>query len=76
MLQYNAGDKSWARYTSHIKNNTPVGGNFLFEDGHVVWFDEKTDNTRPNKMAIDLGSTLGGWQCYYRVYDADIPNNL
>jgi prepilin-type N-terminal cleavage/methylation domain-containing protein len=76
MLQYNASTKSWARYTSHIKGNTPVGGNFLFEDGRVTWYDEKDDPSRPNKRAIDLGSTLGDWQCYYRVYDADIPNNM
>jgi hypothetical protein len=61
--------------SSHMKRDKPSGGNFLFEDGHVVWIDQKADSTRPNGQNIDLGATLGGFQCYYRIYDADIPNN-
>jgi prepilin-type N-terminal cleavage/methylation domain-containing protein len=56
MLQENAG--AWGRYTSHRKGNKPQGGNFLFEDGHVVWhpMDE-----------IKVGSTVGNWKCHYKV---------
>jgi hypothetical protein len=73
MLQYNAG--SWAGYSSHMKHDVPAGGNFLFEDGHVTWYPQGKDSTRPNGWSIDLGATLGGWQVNYRIYDPDIPNN-
>lgn len=58
MQQYNTGDKSWNRYSSHFKSNTPAGGNFLFEDGHVKWYNFDT---------IQLGSTEPGWECWYKV---------
>ena len=58
MLQYNGTDKSWARYSGHCRRNQPAGGNFLFEDGHVIWYDAKE---------VDVGSTLGNWLCYYKV---------
>jgi len=58
-----------------MKNNVPVGGNFLFEDGHVTWFSQGNDSTRPNGKSIDLGATTGGWQVNYRIFDPDIPNN-
>jgi prepilin-type N-terminal cleavage/methylation domain-containing protein len=75
MIQYNSSTNSWAGYSSHLKRQVAAGGNFLFEDGHVIWFDQAKDPTRPNGWAIDLGATLGGWQCNYRIYDPDIPNN-
>jgi type II secretory pathway pseudopilin PulG len=56
MQQANGG--TWGRYAAHVKGNKPLGGNFLFEDGHVVWYDFKE---------IGIGSTLGAWQCYYKV---------
>jgi len=34
------------------------GGNFLFEDGHVTWYNENQ---------INLGSTIGVWLCFYNV---------
>jgi prepilin-type N-terminal cleavage/methylation domain-containing protein len=58
MLQYNATDKSWARYSAHCKGNTPIGGNFLFEDGHVSWYIAKE---------IAVGSKLGTWECHYKI---------
>jgi len=61
--------------SSHMRRDKPSGGNFLFEDGHVTWYDQKADSTRQNGFSIDLGATLGGFQCYYRIFDADIPNN-
>jgi prepilin-type N-terminal cleavage/methylation domain-containing protein len=53
----------WARFSSHIhkKTSKPLGGNFLFEDGHVMWYDFKD---------IKLGARLGGWQCFYKI---DVP---
>ncbi len=75
MLQYNASTRSWAAYSSHMKHDVPAGGNFLFEDGHVTWYPQNKDPSRPNGMAIDLGATLGDWQCNYRIFDPQIPGN-
>ena len=36
----------------------PEGGNFLFEDGHVSWYNSKR---------VSLGSGLGEWQCFYKI---------
>ena len=36
----------------------PTGGNFLFEDGHVEWYQ---------KQAIQLGSYSSGWLCFYKI---------
>lgn len=36
----------------------PSGGNFLFEDGHAEWFNGKR---------VGLGSSVGDWQCYYKI---------
>ena len=58
MLQYNAADLSWARYSAHCRGNKPSGGNFLFEDGHASWYDAKE---------VAVGSTLGTWQCYSQI---------
>jgi prepilin-type N-terminal cleavage/methylation domain-containing protein len=54
---------NWGRFSSHMsrKTNKPFGGNFLFEDGHVTWYDFKD---------IKVGATLGNWQCNYKI---DIP---
>ncbi len=47
-------------YSNHIERagNVPAGGNFMFEDGHVEWYD---------LAHIDVGDNLGGWLCYYKV---------
>jgi hypothetical protein len=61
MLQYLSTENSWARYSAHIRRaakNTPSGGNFLFEDGHVTWYDFKD---------VKTGSTLGAWSCNYAI---------
>jgi prepilin-type N-terminal cleavage/methylation domain-containing protein len=58
MLQKNNADGSWARYSAHCKGNVPRGGNFLFEDSHVVWYDYKE---------ISKGATLGTWECHYKI---------
>ena len=44
----------------------PVGGNFLYEDGSVVW--RKFDLAR-YKTAIDVGSAASGWIVFYRPGD-------
>lgn len=36
----------------------PDGGNFLFEDGHVDWYNGKK---------VSVGSVLGSWVCYYKI---------
>jgi hypothetical protein len=40
------------------RGNVPEGGNFLFEDGHVSWY---------NPRQISLGASVGSWQCYFKV---------
>jgi len=39
-------------------NGEPYGGNYLFEDGRIVWYDTSE---------IALGATVGGWRCYYNI---------
>ena len=45
--------------TSHRSSSGMMqGGNFLFEDGRVTWY---------NESQINLGSQIGPWLCYYNV---------
>ena len=44
----------------------PVGGNFLYEDGSVLW--RKFDLSR-YKTTIDVGSANSGWTVFYRPGD-------
>ena len=46
--------------TSSHRSTTGMmqGGNFLFEDGRVTWY---------NESQINLGSQIGPWLCYYNV---------
>jgi hypothetical protein len=46
--------------------NVPVGGNFLYEDGHVEW--RRFSRARPSAF-IDVGSADGPWVLYYRPGD-------
>ena len=58
MLQYDTS-RGWNYYSSHVgKKNQPEGGNFLFEDGHVKWYDFD---------AIDVGASGGSWTCNYKI---------
>jgi prepilin-type N-terminal cleavage/methylation domain-containing protein len=52
------------------RNNSgvPIGGNFLYEDGSVLW--RKFDLVR-YKTAIDVGSAGSGWVVFYRPGDLD-----
>lgn len=54
----NSAGSGWDRFSSHLKGGKPDGGNFLFEDGHAVWRDMRD---------IGVGSTLPGWECYYKI---------
>ena len=75
ILQYDGRINSWAEASSHMKNGVPEGGNFLFEDGHVTWYPQSRDASRPGGWSIDTGAVVGAWQVNYRIFDADIPNN-
>ena len=46
--------------TAHHRQGNGImqGGNFLFEDGHVSWY---------NESQIGLGSRIGPWLCFYNV---------
>ena len=58
MMQYNVSAKAWNYASSHIKNSEPAGGNFLFEDGHVRWYDFGE---------VSLGSQSSSWICNYSI---------
>ncbi len=58
MQQYSTGDQNWGRFSSHLKGDKPAGGNFLFEDGRVEWYDFSD---------IQLGSQEPGWECWYKI---------
>jgi prepilin-type N-terminal cleavage/methylation domain-containing protein len=45
-----------------------IGGNFLYEDGSVLW--RKFDLAR-YKTTIDIGSASSGWTVFYRPGDLD-----
>ncbi len=36
----------------------PTGGNFLFEDGHVAWYQ---------RQSIEVGSFTSGWVLFYKI---------
>ena len=46
--------------SSHVLRGVePVGGNFLFEDGHVRWYRSRE---------VDVGSTSPtGWLAFYQI---------
>jgi len=68
MKQFAGWSGSWwhadgkTPYSSHIQpTGEPFGGNFLFEDGRVIWYH--TDE-------IEIGAYLsspGGWHLSYRI---------
>ena len=49
----------------------PVGGNFLYEDGHVEWRKFDLSNARGT---VDVGSLSGSWVLFYRP--ANIQTNI
>ena len=54
-----------------IQGGAPQGGQFLFEDGHVEWYNFKLANARGS---IDVGSWTGSWVLFYKP--ANISTNL
>jgi prepilin-type N-terminal cleavage/methylation domain-containing protein len=52
--------------THRGRANAPTGGNFLYEDGHVVW--RKFDPASP-QSTIGLGIRGGGWNLYFHPMD-------
>lgn len=46
--------------THRGKNNVPLGGNFLYEDGHVTWYPFSS----PYKSSIAIGLEGGNWTIY------------
>jgi len=52
---------------NHRDNNgVPMGGNFLYEDGSVLWRKFSLSNL---KGMIDVGSKTPGWTVYFRPGD-------
>jgi type II secretory pathway pseudopilin PulG len=46
-------------YSAHVRpTGEPLGGNFLFEDGHVTWF--KSEDIRP-------AATADNWLFFYKI---------
>jgi prepilin-type N-terminal cleavage/methylation domain-containing protein len=44
---------------SHRRSNAaPDGGNFLFEDGSVLWYSGR---------GIGLGAAIGDWMCFFKI---------
>ncbi len=50
--------KNWVTAVHRGPKGAPEGGNFLFEDGHVEWFNGKK---------VSLGAALGNWMCFYKI---------
>ncbi len=53
-------------FANHRLNGPATGGNFLYEDGSVVW--RKFDPAK-YKVTIDVGSAASGWVVYFRPGD-------
>jgi len=46
-------------FSSHIsKTGEPVGGNFLFLDGAVRWYENRL---------VEQGANVGAWKMYYKI---------
>jgi prepilin-type N-terminal cleavage/methylation domain-containing protein len=62
---YDSDTKKTVPSATHInKSAVPIGGNFLFEDGHTEWRRFKVENP---KDTVDLGCTIGDWLCFYKI---------
>jgi type II secretory pathway pseudopilin PulG len=79
MKQFHGGLNSWFNtdgmpWSSHIRiTGEPEGGNFLFEDGRVIWVNSDiTGDPRPDDPndTIKIGGAiggLGGWRVFYQL---------
>ena len=53
-------------FSSHVRGEMPTGGNFLFEDGRVEWYDY-TPRTETRQASIEVGAAIGNWLMWYKV---------
>ena len=57
-LKVNVGGQMVATTSHRGTTGIMQGGDFLFEDGHVSWYNEDK---------INLGSQIGAWLAFYEV---------
>lgn len=57
-LKVNVGGQSVSTTSHRGSTGIMQGGDFLFEDGRVTWYNENQ---------INLGSRIGAWLCFYQV---------
>ena len=56
-------------FANHIGNTgISLGGNFLYEDGSVLW---RKFNLASYKTTIDAGTAVSGWVVFFRPADLD-----
>ncbi len=63
--------KNYMTASHRDSGGVPIGGNFLFEDGHVEWRKFSVGNPRGT---VDVGSMVGTWVLFYKP--ANIATNL
>ena len=56
--------KSYMTASHRANGGVPMGGNFLFEDGHNEWRVFKVANAR---ATVDVGSMTGSWVLFYKL---------
>jgi hypothetical protein len=56
-------NKNIATANHRDRTGASVGGNLLYEDGHVEWRKFSLNNAR---ATIDVGSFAGSWVCFYK----------
>jgi prepilin-type N-terminal cleavage/methylation domain-containing protein len=62
-----AGSSQSFPYANHLSSvGIPTGGNFLYEDGGVLW--RKFDLAK-YRLTIDIGSADSGWTVFYHPAD-------
>jgi hypothetical protein len=63
-----AASQSFPFASHRTSRGSSDGGNFLFEDGSVLW--RKFDLAKL-KATVDVGSAAGGWVVFYRPANLD-----
>jgi len=64
MKQYADNGQGWyldgtVPWSSHVgPTGEPTGGNYLFQDGHVRWYESAKS---------ELAATVGAWKYYYKI---------
>ena len=62
--QWGGSGQPFSNHCFH--GNIPTGANFLFEDGRVLWYPYKP-RQGSNPASIEVGATVGAWQCWYKI---------